>query len=116
MNKKILAVIIAAQLLLIGSIIVIGSDNAKEMNNLNDEIKDVCQNNNGDCLRQGNGCGYGKSTEKQNCDGSGLCAQECLRNSNCDNECDGPRSNSQNTQQICKCDSQSRCSDCCTPK
>ena len=99
------------QVVLIGSLFALASDNDQVVIP-DDEIIDTCT---GDCANCTDCTGDGDCQGKGNlnCDGTGSCNHNQIRNTNCNTVCDGSGSYKQNTQQIRGCGTSSSCSGSC---
>jgi len=93
MNRKMLIALAIVELLLMGSLVAIGSGKSDDMYTTSEALDDNCT---GDC---------------DNCDGQCKVSQEC--NSQGNGICDGTCSCSQNTLRIRSCNSGSGCSGSC---
>jgi len=105
MNRKLLIGFLIVGLLLIGSLIGIGSGNTNYTDKTSEAIDETCS---GDC----NNCDA-QCEGPENCDESGTCSQnkEITKNCNSDGSCSGTCS--QNTKRIRNCNSGSGCSGSC---
>lgn len=113
MNRKMLIALAIIELLLMGSLVAIGSGKSDDMDTTSKAIDHncigACDNCDGqckvseECNSQGNGI----------CDGTGSCSQNRQITNNCNSECDGSGSCSQNTLRIRNCNSVSECSGSC---
>ncbi len=95
--------------LLVGSLIVIGSGNTNESVNSDEEIiaNENCLGSCGDCDGQCTGQGNGI------CDGSGTCSQKRQMNNNCNVDCEGTGLRAQYQHKVRSCISSSGCLDMC---
>jgi hypothetical protein len=113
MNRKMLIAIAIVELLLVGTLVAIGSGKSDYMDTTNEATDDNCVGDCDNCDGQCKGSEECTSQGKGICDGTGLCSQNRQMTKNCNSECDGSGSCSQNTIRIRSCNSGSGCSGSC---
>jgi hypothetical protein len=111
MNKKMIIAVAIIQVILIGSLLAIASDN--DQNNFNNyEVNDSCPAACGDCDGTCDGTGYCNFEGGVNCDGTGICSENQQQIKSCDSACDGSGSGGQ-ARLSRNCYRESSCSGIC---
>jgi hypothetical protein len=113
MNRKMLVSLTVIELLLVGSLIVIGSGRPNYIDTSSEGVDNTCLEvcNNCDSLcEETENC---KLETNEKCDESGSCAQNMQMAKNCNSDCNGSGSCSQNEQRTRRCNSGSSCSGKC---
>ena len=101
------------ELLLVGSLVAIGSDKSDYIDSTSKIADDNCMGDCDNCDGQCKGSEECSSQVNGICNGTGSCSQNRQMTKNCISDCDDSGSCSQNTIRIRNCNSGSGCSGSC---